>query len=111
MHRRGLKQIIQNTSLDKGKVNLPLLRGSYLNDAGAHTSDSFSIWIEGEDLYDHVTTFTSLLVFTPGASTEYWLTCPGNFQRGLRIPSQHICPKTYSFSLPGHIQPTHSHRS
>lgn len=98
MHRRGLKQIIDSISLDKGRINFPLLRGSYLNNAGARTSDSFSIWIEGEELYEHVTTFTSLSVSRLGASMEYLLTCLGNYQPGLRISRPNIRPKMSSFS-------------
>jgi hypothetical protein len=59
MHRQGLKHIIDTLSLNKKKAYLPLLRCSYLDDGAADRRDSLSCWIGGEDLYDHVTSFTS----------------------------------------------------
>jgi len=87
MHRKGLKHIIDTTSLDKKKVYLPFLRGSYLDEGTAHRRDPLSSWLEDEDLYDHVMSFTSLdlpawsqnpakIYFLPNATNQTSLTYP-----------------------------------
>jgi len=53
-HRKGLKHILDTSSLNKRKVHLPLLRGSYLNDIDADYDDPLSSTLEGQEFHDYL---------------------------------------------------------